>query len=223
MKKCLQQIALLATVFSLSACSTVAGIGGSDSLSCPYNKGASCKPLSQVYKDDVAEGRESKESGATSGKSKVSQDNNPQATRLFSEPGEYDTGDLRMRPRIARVWIAPHEDLEGDLVDEQLVYVQINKGGWRVEHMRVKPESMISATDFSAPERSPSVQAQGAGTSSSDRVAKDMPSSAMDIPTSSSGALPAMPAMPFGNNNRMPPSPLMPPMPAQEPPEGLQP
>jgi conjugal transfer pilus assembly protein TraV len=43
---------------------------------------------------------------------------------------------LRSAPRVMRVWIAPYEDSDGDLNDQKFIYVQIDAGGWNVEHQR---------------------------------------------------------------------------------------
>lgn len=43
---------------------------------------------------------------------------------------------LRSAPRTMRVWIAPYEDADGDLNDQKFIYVQVDAGGWNVEHQR---------------------------------------------------------------------------------------
>ncbi|MBL8303303.1 MAG: TraV family lipoprotein, partial [Ideonella sp.] len=48
-----------------------------------------------------------------------------------SSPGD---GLLRSSPRILRLWVKPWEDIDGDLVDQSHVYVQVDGGQWLIDH-----------------------------------------------------------------------------------------
>lgn len=46
------------------------------------------------------------------------------------------TTAIRTVPRELRIWIAPFEDTDGDLNDEQRIYMTIDSGRWLIEHSR---------------------------------------------------------------------------------------
>lgn len=41
---------------------------------------------------------------------------------------------IRSQTEIARIWIAPYLDSDGDLIDQSFTYVTLNEGRWLIEH-----------------------------------------------------------------------------------------
>jgi conjugal transfer pilus assembly protein TraV len=50
---------------------------------------------------------------------------------------------LRSSPRVLRLWVAPWEDLDGDLHDASFVHVVIDTGRWLIERVRPAPRSRL--------------------------------------------------------------------------------
>jgi conjugal transfer pilus assembly protein TraV len=62
----------------------------------------------------------------------------PQAQSVSSAtaPAIQPLGAIRSDPTVIRIWVAPWEDVDGDLNDQTYVYLQIDAGRWLIEHNR---------------------------------------------------------------------------------------
>ncbi len=60
-------------------------------------------------------------------------------------------GAIRSDPTVVRIWVAPWEDADGDLVDQSYVYVTVDSGRWLIERNRQRIKR-----DF-APVRAPAM------------------------------------------------------------------
>ena len=45
-------------------------------------------------------------------------------------------GAIRSDPTVIRIWVAPWEDADGDLMDQTYVYLPVDSGRWLIEHNR---------------------------------------------------------------------------------------
>jgi conjugal transfer pilus assembly protein TraV len=134
---------------ALSGCSSLSGVGGSSSLSCPVPSGSSCKPIGQVYQSapngtPVAKGAVTA-AGDAGGHAiqvaalPVAPALSPYVARLPAERVVPTTGEpIRSATRTLKIWIAPWEDEEGALRDHGFLYVMIDSGKWQIEHSRAK-------------------------------------------------------------------------------------
>ena len=59
-----------------------------------------------------------------------------QAVSAAVAPVIQPLGAIRSDPTVIRIWVAPWEDVEGDLNDQTYVYLQIDAGRWLIEHNR---------------------------------------------------------------------------------------
>ena len=160
----LRPLSLAATVavaLSSGACTTsLSGLGGTSSYSCPLPQGGHCKPISQVYEDSLEPGF----GDASRAASKADQDAEaavaPVATATpvspsaatappapaYRAPAAVPEGNgftipglpaaLLTRPRVLRVYIAPWADNDDTLLEGRRAYVKLDEGRWRLDHFR---------------------------------------------------------------------------------------
>jgi conjugal transfer pilus assembly protein TraV len=66
---------------------------------------------------------------------------------------------IRIPPKELRVWLAPNEDVDGDLHDQRYVYVVVNDGRWVLDSarpsLRTKGTRMIAIGNAAEPAPSP--------------------------------------------------------------------
>ncbi|MBS3918005.1 MAG: type IV conjugative transfer system lipoprotein TraV [Deltaproteobacteria bacterium] len=103
--------------------------------------GEKCDPITTVYekkmigKDGVSPGEEKevspkkKEAVSTREKTKVSSPEDVETVRNLSIE---DEKPLRLPPRVVRIWVAPWEDMDGDLHQNSYIYSEISpkRGRW---------------------------------------------------------------------------------------------
>lgn len=144
----------LALPFALSllasGCTSMSGLDGSSSYSCPLPKSGNCKPMSQVYEESVAADRGGDVAAATTaaqGDLLPVVDASPAAVPAPPRPALADTAGsaftipglpapLLTRPRVLRVYIAPWADNQGTLLEGRKAYLKLDDGRWRLEHFR---------------------------------------------------------------------------------------
>lgn len=135
----------------LSACSNLAGIGGSAEFKCKAPDGVQCQSVSGVYHNaqqgnlPALRGGLTPQSGSAA-PSRMMQVANavsrPDASAPADEPGGAapgaapPLGAIRAEPTLIRIWIAPWEDADGDLNDQSYVYLPVDSGRWLIGHTR---------------------------------------------------------------------------------------
>jgi hypothetical protein len=71
-------------------------------------------------------------------------------------------GAIRSDPTVVRIWVAPWEDADGDLMDQTYVYLPVDSGRWLIEHnrQRIKREfaPMRAPTTVAAPAKPPAAR-----------------------------------------------------------------
>lgn len=146
MKK-IQLLALISSVLCLNACSTT-GLDSSSKFKCRIGDtvDTGCKSISEVYAESG-----SMATGTTT--NSVNNDYNYAGKRATP----YSGMPIRTTPRVLRVWVAPWEDLDGDLRDQSFVYLALNESRWQIAHNQ---ESIMS-------EYSPQITLLGQGTEKS--------------------------------------------------------
>ena len=130
----LKALSITAAILILSGCSTLtmSGIGGSEKFRCsnawnsddPY-----CESISSNYKASVA--------GVLKDgmKRQVGQPYTNQSVRTLMLTQAYSSGTpVRSQSEIARIWVAPYLDTDGDLNDQSFTYVVLNQGDWLIAH-----------------------------------------------------------------------------------------
>ena len=146
-----------ATTVLLSGCS-FSGYGGTTQFKCAAPEGVSCNSISGNYANAVAGtlGQDNKiDRGASQGyfdgagrPSKYAQRN--RATPSSGTP-------IRTQTEVLRIWIAPYQDTDGDLIDQSYTYVTLNEGRWLIEHNQAQiiqefqPASLIPMGKAVAP------------------------------------------------------------------------
>jgi conjugal transfer pilus assembly protein TraV len=161
----MKNVVLLAAIGILGAgCSTLSGLGGSSDFACAAPDGVSCSSLSGNYANSIAGNFPD---GGNKKKSK-DKDSTPswQGSQITGKAP--DSGNpLRTDTKVLRIWLAPWEDVEGDLHDQSYIYVVTNTGRWVVEHAQqniingYRPTTLVKAAGGSA---SSSSSANGGGT-----------------------------------------------------------
>lgn len=108
----------------LSACSFT-GYGGTSKFRC--NPGANdphCESISRTYNNSIY-GIERME---------ISPRDAASVRALMQTPAIESGTPVRSQSEIARIWIAPYLDDDGDLVDQSYTYVTLNQGHWLIAH-----------------------------------------------------------------------------------------
>jgi conjugal transfer pilus assembly protein TraV len=141
---------IAAAILALGGCSSLSGVGGSSSLSCPVPNGSSCKPIGQVYQSapkpytPMTPGVAVGTIGDAGGHLVQSALPAAPALSLYIPTAPVarqvpNTGEpIRSATRTLKIWIAPWEDEEGALRDHGYLYVMIDSGKWQIEHSRAR-------------------------------------------------------------------------------------
>lgn len=68
-------------------------------------------------------------------KRQVGQPYTDQSVRTLMLTQAYSSGTpVRSQSEIARIWVAPYLDTDGDLNDQSFTYVVLNQGDWLIAH-----------------------------------------------------------------------------------------
>ncbi len=130
----------------LAGCSNLSGLGGSASFQCKAPEGIPCMSVSGVDANERAgtlpllrptAARSAEQAPANGGA--VRADAAAAAASGPSRPSRVTllpAGAIRSEPTVIRMWIAPWEDVDGDLHDQSLIYLQADSGRWLIEHNR---------------------------------------------------------------------------------------
>lgn len=132
---CAGRLAIGSTSLALVACTSVTGVGGSSSYACQAPEGVTCNSVSGVYANAVRNNLPLQRQRPTVAKAEPPATRQIASAALASRPGEVPV-ELRSRPRLLRLWFKPWEDADGDLFDQGYVYVQIDAGQWRIDHLQ---------------------------------------------------------------------------------------
>lgn len=125
---------LILTAGSLifTGCS-MTGLGGSDTYDCKAPPGISCKSLSGVYANAVANNLPSDKVKAKGSVSKKNADSD----KIVGDAPTTGTPILS-EPKVLRVWIAPWEDGKKVLHDQSYLYAVVDPGHWQIAHTQQK-------------------------------------------------------------------------------------
>jgi len=148
-------VAMAIACVVVSACASMAGVGGTSEYSCKAPEGVKCDSVSGTYYNSVENNLPSQRQGgratprdeATPTRMEVladrrngasSADLTPALTALATRsgvpPAAYTSMPLRSAARVLRLWVKPWEDADGDLMDQLYVYVPVDNGRWLVDH-----------------------------------------------------------------------------------------
>ncbi len=150
MKHSLLLAALLPAL--LTGCAGMSGLSGSTShLACHAPKGVLCSSISGVYANSVAGTLPSQQvnhggdllrpqslpPADQSAPDRAAPDST--AAPAYPVPSGYvkapESGaPILSPPQVLRVWIAPWKDPDGDLRDQQYLYVLWDRGHWEIDH-----------------------------------------------------------------------------------------
>lgn len=128
-----KQLIIFFLTASVSACSFT-GYGGQSEFRCSNAFGQSndplCESISTNYDASVA--------GVLTDRGAVRSSTQPYssaaARALMNTPALQSGTPIRSQTEIARIWIAPYLDSDGDLIDQSFTYVTLNEGRWLIEH-----------------------------------------------------------------------------------------
>jgi conjugal transfer pilus assembly protein TraV len=127
----------------LSGC---AGIGGTSKYGCKAPTGVHCQSVSGVYHNSLQNTLPSQRKSSVAPENKGIQPNaspvapaRPDAapSRMPAPVSGVAPGTpLRSESRVLRLWIAPWDDADGDLMDQTYAYVLIEEGRWLLDHAK---------------------------------------------------------------------------------------
>jgi conjugal transfer pilus assembly protein TraV len=135
---------------ALSGCAGLSGLDGSSSFQCAAPSGVPCQSVTGVHANEKAGNlpaqrlktptsadRSTEPAAAeTSRSARTWTAQHPNQAAGASTPVLPALGAIRSDPTVIRIWVAPWEDLDGDLNDQSYVYLQIDSGRWLIEHNR---------------------------------------------------------------------------------------
>lgn len=155
-------LALSSCLLVLSACTSMAGLGGSSSYACQAPEGVTCNSVSGVYANAIHNNLPAQRARAAAPVPAPTLPASAPRVPAAARAGDPASGpdELRSRPRILRLWFKPWEDADNDLFDQGYVYVQIDAGQWRVDHVQRRirdgfaPVRPPARSDNGAPVRS---------------------------------------------------------------------
>jgi conjugal transfer pilus assembly protein TraV len=128
-------LTLCGAAMALAGCTSIAGLGGSSSYSCQAPEGVTCNSVSGVYANAVRNNLPAQQ-GRVAAPKATPPAMPPVAARAPAGDPAQPHDELRSRPRLLRLWFKAWEDIDGDLFDQGYVYVQIDAGQWRVDHVQ---------------------------------------------------------------------------------------
>ena len=145
-------VALSASAIALlSGCTNMSGLGGSSDYGCKAPPGVQCDSVSGNYYNAMQNNlpsqrrRRAPDAGDTAGTP-------TRRTAGFATSAAPPTTDavspavgratiaavtplpLRSEARVLRLWFKPWEDADHDLYDQGYIFVQIDSGGWLIDH-----------------------------------------------------------------------------------------
>lgn len=138
-------VAALAGALLAAGCVSMAGVGGTSEYACKAQPGVRCESVSGTYQNAVKKnlpGQRPSQADqpypGAGGAAERALQPVTFAPGVQIAPGlaAYRTETLRSAPRVLRLWIKPWEDADGDLVDQSYVYVEVDRGRWRIDHVR---------------------------------------------------------------------------------------
>jgi conjugal transfer pilus assembly protein TraV len=130
------RVVITLAALMLGGCASIAGIGGSSKLSCPMPDGTSCKSISETYSDPVKPAKSTINTVEKNADAVIPAIAAPPILARSATPVSGSSLPLRSAPRVLRLWIAPFEDLDGDLFEEMRVYLHLDAGAWNIEHRK---------------------------------------------------------------------------------------
>jgi conjugal transfer pilus assembly protein TraV len=134
-------VAALAVAGVVAACGNLSGLGGTAEYGCKAPEGVKCDSVSGNYANALHNNLPSQRQGrapaspADPAAAVVPALGVPIAATAAPIPG-LAPQPLRSEPRVLRLWIKPWEDTDHDLHDQSFVYVQTDRGHWRIEHVQ---------------------------------------------------------------------------------------
>ncbi|MBS0402143.1 MAG: TraV family lipoprotein [Proteobacteria bacterium] len=136
----------VAGVMALAACTNMSGLSGSSSYACKAPEGVICDSVSGTYANAVQNNLPSqkpravvpaaKEGAATAAAAGTGAPALPSRPALKATAAAAPMMPARSSARVLRLWFKPWEDADRDLYDQGFVYVQIDSGGWLIEHVQ---------------------------------------------------------------------------------------
>lgn len=126
-------ISVVAAVAALTGCSSLSGYDANTQFACKAPPGVLCESMSGIYANaeqkNLPGQRVNTALGAQGDVSRAKEEG------VLTKP-IYSGTPIRTAPRVLRVWFAPWEDSDGDLHDQNYVYLQVDSGRWLIEHNR---------------------------------------------------------------------------------------
>lgn len=148
----------------LSGCANPSGLGGDSAFGCKAPAGVPCMSITGVEANlragnlpaqratpTIARGDDTRPmpsaptaavatatTGTTVPRAEVAEVQAGPAPEAVPRP-------LRSSPRLMRIWLAPWEDADGDLIDQTYVYLQVDSGRWLVD--RATERARIATVD----------------------------------------------------------------------------
>ena len=154
---------LAAVSLALSGCVNLSGYDAADKFACKAPDGVLCESMTGIYanakENNLPGQRVTHAGGAGVAKSVV-----PAAQSGVITKPIYSGTPVRTAPRVLRLWFAPWEDQDGDLHDQNYVYMQVDTGRWLIEHNRRRIQDAyrpVSAPSVSRPTVVQPQQSQG--------------------------------------------------------------
>jgi len=170
-------------MLGLGGCMNMSGLSGSSSYACKAPEGVTCDSVSGTYANAVQNNLPSQRR-RPSAPAASSSAPAPGPGAGADSPGPVVEGipptpvSLRSAPRILRLWFKPWEDADHDLYDQGYVYVQVDAGQWRIEHVQRQ------IRDDYAPLKPPRAAASEA------KDASPLPANLKSLPRPADGAFP---------------------------------
>lgn len=173
MKRLLMALAVAATTI-LPGCASLGF--GNDEYACPGPNGVRCKSAREIYADtnsaDIVEGREPEnytESEPAGSEQWYLNENPPPASSkkdnkrievvrrnidLINLPKVDTPRPIRTPSQVMRIWVAPWEDKDTDLVWAQLIYTEVEKRKWNYGNQLHTKEQTLHPLEVKAREAS---------------------------------------------------------------------
>ncbi|HRH85702.1 MAG TPA: TraV family lipoprotein [Rubrivivax sp.] len=141
-----RRVLACAGAIALTACTNMSGLSGSSSYACKAPEGVICDSVSGTYANAVQNNLPSQKPRAVVPATKEGTAPAPHAgtgeAALPARPVPTAAATAapmmpaRSSARVLRLWFKPWEDADRDLYDQGYVYVQIDSGGWLIEHVQ---------------------------------------------------------------------------------------
>lgn len=117
----------------LSGCSSLSGLDAKDTFTCKATGGVSCESMTSIYNRTQAGTLPAQQQSPTKASEVPSTYRGRESAQLAGTT--LTSGQpLRSQEELARLWIAPWRDIDGDLHDASYVYKVIGQSRWLIEH-----------------------------------------------------------------------------------------